>query len=149
MAGEKDLSLLTIDGTTFRNLFTDKNIGKYSDARWSGSQNIPANARTAVGNSVTLDKAGIYMVVVSVVMGGSTTGNNMRSIGADVNGSVFISDTLMLPINQFQRITLCAIGVFEDNAVIGASVIPFGAAQTCTSTFVACIKLPVYPGIEE
>ena len=151
MAGEKDLAMLTIDGVSMRNVFTDKDIGKYQ--RQATSVSVPnPNSWRAVGDPITIPSDGYYLIYPRYIAQGTSTGSSIRYVsamkgggtGTDTLGSV-LSYYLPGNVNSTTGV-INVVFLNEGDALYVAALCP---SVTITYTVIEAIKLPAYPGIEE
>lgn len=145
MANEKDLALLTIGGVTFRNVFTDKNIGKSTRAS-SDTGTLPGQTNTYIGNPITIPETGLYYCYAIVELQGSVTGDVIRYIAIAVNG---VTDYAFPQIVQNHSKSIhrwSLVRRFNKDDVVRIWMWSYAQASVSNAVLEA-IKMADYPGL--
>lgn len=146
---DKDLKSLTIDGTTFRNVFTDKNIGKEYFKRID-NVTLPANTEVTTA-SLTISDPGIYLCMVSVLFATtSVTGATHRVINLlRASGGTTISSTKSewLDASNYAAIHTAYWVVEVTGPTDMTPYIISQRAGVANFVYTYAIKLAKYPGV--
>lgn len=148
---DKDLKSLTIGGTTFRNTFTDPDVGK----TWSVNETVSVPAGTwARGAKVTLADAGDYLILPHASFYSTTsTGATERTVQDLVvfNGGVErggVSTDVHMATNQPTQIHSAHILNLTESQVPCDIYVNAWSSKACTAALTSYIaKLASYPGI--
>lgn len=144
---DKDLKSLTIGATTFRNLFTDKDIGSWLYD--SATANVPANTNVEPA-SVTITEPGSYLVFTyGTFYSATTTGATQRIVIPNFGYAAGNATMFTNADNSEVRIgTVQSIEFEASQLPINASVRLRSSKQCSAKGEIHIVKMAKYPGLE-